>query len=185
MEECSDEELNERHKEITNQLELADTEDLETQKKELEEDFERHRQEFERHRQEHERKMSELSQKQADKRRLEEEELLIGFELEKRNKAKQLELETQRQALAERRSRIRSKSLGRPEVGLEEARSRSGARLELELEEVTSWQDLVGGEDEEDSGFQNVVFSQVRRIFSSAAILTISMNIPGAKKSFL
>ena len=164
MEECSDEELNERHKEITNQLELADTEDLETQKKELEEDFERHRQEFERHRQEHERKMSELSQKQADKRRLEEEELLIGCELEKRNKAKQLELERQRQdlarqrhALAERRSRIRSKSLGRPEVGLEEARSRSGARLELELEEVTSWQDLVGGEDEEDSGYRNLV----------------------------
>ena len=36
MEEYSDEELNERHKQITNQLELADTEDLETQKKELE-----------------------------------------------------------------------------------------------------------------------------------------------------
>ena len=165
MEECSDEELNERHKEITNQLELADTEDLEREEKKLEEDFERHRhvcrQEYERKMtelsQEYERKMVELSQKQADKKRLEEEELLIGCELEKRNKAKQLELETQRQALAERRSRIRSKSLGRPEVGLEEARSRSGARLELELEEVTSWQDLVGGEDEEDSGYHNEV----------------------------
>ena len=172
MEEYSDEELNERHKEITNQLELADTEDLEREEKELEEDFERHRhvcrQEYERKMtelsQEYERKMVELSQKQADKKRLEEEELLIGCELEKRNKAKQLELERQRQdlarqrhALAERRSRIRSKSLGRPEVGLEEARSRSGARLELELEEVTSWQDLVGGEDEEDSGYHNEV----------------------------
>ena len=172
MEEYSDEELNERHKEITNQLELADTEDLEREEKELEEDFERHRhvcrQEYERKMtelsQEYERKMVELSQKQADKKRLEEEELLIGCELEKRNKAKQLELERQRQDLArqrhdlaERRSRIRSKSLGRPEVGLEEARSRSGARLELELEEVTSWQDLVGGEDEEDSGYHNEV----------------------------
>ena len=43
MEDYSDEELNERHKEITNQLELADTEDLEREEKELEEDFERHR----------------------------------------------------------------------------------------------------------------------------------------------
>ena len=58
-------------------------------------------------------------------------------------------------------------------------------RSEPELEEATSQQDPADGEDEEDSGFRNVVFSQVRRIFSSAAILTISMNIPGAKKSFL
>ena len=58
-------------------------------------------------------------------------------------------------------------------------------RSEPELEEAISRQDHADGEDEEDSGFQNVVFSQVRQIFSSAAFLTIFMNIPGAKKSFL
>ena len=111
MEEYSDEELNERHKEITNQLELADTEDLEREEKELEEDFDRHRhvcrQEYERKMtelsQEYERKMVELSQKQAKKKRLEEEELSIGCELERRNRAKQLELDRQRQDLARQR----------------------------------------------------------------------------------
>ena len=92
MEDYSDEELNERHKEITNQLELADTEDLEREEKELEEDFDRHRhvcrQEYERKMtglsQEYKRKMVELSQKQAKKKRLEEEELSIGWRRETR-----------------------------------------------------------------------------------------------------
>ena len=58
-------------------------------------------------------------------------------------------------------------------------------RSEPELEEATSRHDHADREDEEDSGFQNVVFSQVRQIFSSAAFLTIFTNIPGAKKFFL
>ena len=159
MEKYSDGELIERHKQITNQLLLVDTEDLKRQKKELE------------------RQMAELSRKTRDYEILEEEEIAISFELERRNREKQLELERQRQDLAERRSQIRSKSQAM-RVGM-------SRRSEPELEEATSRHDPADGEDEDDSGFQNVVFSQVRQIFSSAAFLTIFMNIPGAKKSFL
>ena len=159
MEKYSDGELIERHKEITNQLLLVDTEDLKRQKKELE------------------RQVAELSRKTRDNEILEEEEISISCELERRNREKQLELERQRQDLAERRSQIRSKSQAM-RVGM-------SRRSEPELEEATSRQDHADGEDEDDSGFQNVVFSQVRQIFSSAAFLTIFMNIPGAKKPLL
>ena len=84
MEKYSDGELIERHKQITNQLLLVDTEDLKRQKKELE------------------RQMAELSRKTRDYELLEEEEISISFELERRNREKQLELERQRQDLAER-----------------------------------------------------------------------------------
>ena len=126
MEEKSDEELVERHKEITDQLEKGDTEDLETQKtdikQEYEEKVEKLKQQYEKQmkeikqeyeekkegvKKECERKLSDVMEREADFDNLFEEASTIQSELEKRTKMKQRELEERRKRINRSRSRSR------------------------------------------------------------------------------
>ena len=126
MEEKSDEELVERYKEITDQLEKGDTEDLETQKtdikQEYEEKVEKLKQQYEKQmkeikqeyeekkeevKEECERQLSDVMEREADFDSLFEEASTIQSELEKRTEMKQRELEERRKRINRSRSRSR------------------------------------------------------------------------------